>query len=139
MNYLLNKKYIAVFALLGFLMLALFGLSFATTMENDMGHIGATLCPYEAGQLALCPMNVFDHISEWQAAIQTTLTNSFLLLLLSAFVFLGVLLYIKNFDQLREFFVRFRIRNYERKRFSFYNPILYQHLFSQGILNTKEY
>lgn len=133
------KKYIMMFAFLGFLILALFGLTITSTMTSEMGHIGATPCPYEVGQASLCPMNLFDNIKEWQSALQTTPTYNILLLLLGAFILTALFFNIQKAQKFKECFERYKIKHYERRRLSFYNPIFYNYLFSQGILNTKAY
>ncbi len=129
------QKNIAIVTLLGFLILALFGMFFATTMENNMGHIGTSPCPYEAGQSAVCPMNLFDHIESWQNALRTIPHNT--LLILFNIVILTVLFF--NILKLKEYFEYFKIKYYKRKQLSFFNPVFYTYLFSQGILNTKAY
>jgi len=133
------KKYITAFALLGFLLLALFGLSITTAMTSEMGHVEATPCPYEVGQTSFCPMNLFDNIKEWQSALQTTPTYNILLLLLGAFILTASFFNIPKVQKFKEHFERYKIKQYERKRLSFYNPNFYVFLFSQGILNTKTY
>jgi len=118
-----------------FLILSLY-LLFPMYMFQHMTHMShmhsmpLQNCPYMTGESAVCPIDFFGHLSVWQNMSRGLITLKVTLATLFFIVFLGALSFLST---LREFFL-------DRKKQQFQTiPLLYQTLFSQGILNSKAF
>jgi hypothetical protein len=96
-------------------------LMFALPAHHDAG------CPFMPGEAALCSMSPLDHIGHWHTTFAATLAAVLVLLGTAVLLFYGWLRYIKKEVRGKTFYL---------KRVD-YLPILFQKLFSQGILNPK--
>ena len=122
---------VAVFLLTGFLGLSHFGMTM-----NTEGDMAISDCPFMSG-MAICNMNLFEHIATWQsmfAHIQQPQNSMLVLLFLlsASFVMVGWIKqsYLSSEDNLYQF-AYLPCREYIPKGNSL------QDLFSNGILNPK--
>lgn len=90
------KHFIFATLLIAYLAVGVFGLlGMATMGHHEMGGVVSN-CPFMVGEMALCEMNIFDHIAGWQAMF-TTLppeTSTLVLLALSLLLISGLLRYL---------------------------------------------
>lgn len=116
------QQVIGGFALLGYLLLTVFGLlAIEHLHHHSMGSMNN--CPFMVGEHSLCTMNFTEHITAWNTLTTTTLAELLILVPL-VFVFFFQYLHPPNLA---------RSKLFEKPhRESFISA-----LFSQGILHPK--
>ncbi len=97
--------------------------------HNGMHHHTNQNCTYIMGQDILCSMNLFDFMDKWKDIYSIIIFYQNIMLISLVAIFVS-LLFIN--------FLRFHVQLLYFKRF-FTIPILYEILFSRGILNSKAF
>jgi small-conductance mechanosensitive channel len=127
--------FIGLALLVFFLFIALFGvsLSMATDSQGNM-----TGCPWMSEVTKVCPMDVAEHIAEWQRLLTVTPQQNLSLLMLALMSFTAVLYILNHFIYLEYLFTHYYQR-YKREHpdislFNYLNLI-----FARGILQPKLY
>lgn len=116
------KNIIGVIAVCAFIFVAVFGfLAIVPSHHHEPG------CPFMVGEQSICPMGLFDHIKAWQSVF-TVFLPSLLLLVVALFIVVTLWQSIHPPN-----FLRFTGQKFQ----NFSHNLLYQELFSQGILNPK--
>ncbi len=111
------RKLLPYLLLLGFVSVALFGVTLTAPMQHEMS------CPFAAGCVTMT-----EHLSHWQSAFAAVLAELLILASVVCVVFSRVALSIDTRD-----YTRYRLARLVPVR-----PPLLQELFSQGILHRKE-
>lgn len=123
MIFSLYKKILGVIAIIAFIFVAVFGfLAIVPSHHHEPG------CPFMIGEQSICPMGLFEHIQAWQSMFTVSLPS---ILLLIAFLFIVVTLWQSLHPPNLLFFVR------KKAKQTGSHNLLYQELFSRGILNPK--
>jgi hypothetical protein len=118
----MNKTFIASVILIAFVLMAGFGLFLPVSHAgHDMG------CPFAPATTALCDA-AFGHIKRWQDAFVTPIVEALLLVGVALVVVKFIGLFLKSDPRYERYRLRIRIPT---------RPILFQELYSQGILNRK--
>lgn len=133
-KYNFTKKFnaIAIIALLSFTFVVFLGLGFSMSMDAS-GNMAN--CPWANDVSSVCPMNVNEHIANWQ---QLFVVNPrphvalALLILLSAGITIFVLEKLKNFDLFTEYYQRYKQEHPDIVLFNYLNLA-----FADGILQPK--
>lgn len=118
------KKILGIIAVTSFIFVVSFG---AINMVPSHHHEPG--CPFMIGEQAVCAMDLFDHIRAWQSTFMAYLP-SVLLLIALAYVCSAFWKITDPPNRLLSYLYRPRRCQADRN-------ILYQELFSQGILNPK--
>lgn len=113
----------SLIVLVGYVWISIFGL-FA------LNHSEANRCPFVVGQHAVCSLDTLHHIQEWQAFVMATIPQLDL-------IFVALLLFV-SIKFCLSLFSQF-LYSHRRYYIQFIPVLLYQYLFSQGILNPKPY
>ena len=134
------KLTISFIVLTGFVFFALFGLFtiMPMHMNADKNIFDTSHCPYMEGGSSVCPMNSFNNIEMWQNTLRVILNEAFYLVFV-LLLLTTTSLFPKETLWLKEMYEWQKIKRYRLKYFTFYKPLLYSYLFSQGILNSKSY
>lgn len=96
---------------------------------EDSGMAPMSDCPYSIGQYSVCPLDFAGHLNVWQEVSVVSAPSLFISVVYLIAVFSIALLALSIVKLLSY------LKNNLRKKLY----ILYQELFSQGILNTKAY
>lgn len=99
------------------------------SINHHIGHHSSANCEYIMGQDILCGVNIIDFINKWHSIYSVSLFYSFMIMPFFISVFYAVLALI----------VLFFIKQFIYNQSTFKIPILYDLLFSRGILNSKAY
>ena len=124
------KRVFVLIILIAYITIGGFGFMHAYQMLGH-DHMDMTPCPFMQGHEAICTMNASEHLTAWQTAFTTILSNHYLLLSLFALSLWGLFSYIV-----------WRPPDRNKLRFIIFNrnkriPTLYETLYSKGILNPK--
>ena len=132
-------RFLLVFALIAFLLVAFFGISQSMGMgKQNNGKMDGCIF---TGKVEICTMTFSEHISHWQSLFTATTPQNSLalvLLILLAVVFVVIAIFKRNLLLLFNYYTarwRFYVRN--NPELSLFDPI--KEAFSQGILNPKIY
>jgi len=134
----MNALKIAAIGLLSIIFLVSFGLVIGSA---SMGaeHASMVDCPLMAGDGALCPMGIFEHLGTWQTLARSMPERFGIIMSLSMMIAFFVLLIAQEKERWRQHSIRLsplqalHERNFpDNKLFVFVKT-----LFSQGILHPK--
>lgn len=117
------KNILGVIAVIAFISVAVFGfLAIVPSHHHEPG------CPFMIGEQSICPMGLFEHIRAWQNVFTVSLPYIFFLIIA---LFLIVALW--QFTHPPNILVLTRKKVEQNSS----HNLLYQELFSRGILNPK--
>jgi hypothetical protein len=118
----MKNHFLASIVITTFVLMAVFGLY----MPGHIGHEAG--CPFSPGETAMCASPI-SHLEHWQSAFAAVLGE----LLILIFAVVAVVVWSKRFVNRNPQHERYRL--YERISL---RPLLFQELYSRGILNRKE-
>jgi hypothetical protein len=123
----------SMMALMGYLFISTFFILSLIGMNHDinhnMNHVGMSNCSYIVGQDVFCNMNIIEFITKWENMFSIIIPSYNTLFFL---IFIPV-----SFSLLIVSLLPFKLFIYLKRRLNIL--ILYEWLFSDGILNSKAY
>ncbi len=117
------KNILGVITVVAFISVAVFG--FLTIVPSHHHEPG---CPFMIGEQSICPMGLFEHIRAWQGVFTVSLPYILLLIII---LFIVVALWQSTHPPNLLFFPSQTVEQNSS------HNLLYQELFSRGILNPK--
>ncbi len=124
-----KNKYIAILIIFAYVFVGLYFLYSNINMHKMSHHHTDSSCTFVMGQNVLCGANILDFINKWKDIYSVNISYKNLI-----FITPFLLAYIPIIFVI---ILLFNLFLYIKKSFSI--PILYNILFSKGILNSKAY